>query len=207
MNERAHFFIKISISHTLFSMFLWCVRDAWRQGQTAILTQLLFLTISRCVYLQEPTVLLRFLARIAQPGVAEGHTSHGRSQSASWYSVCLWPADSTATGIYLYSFITPTYFRFFFRLFTRVHLWLTVRSRVNIQHFFQRLDNSTSHLPDFETTQGGSWNTNNKVSGIFSVTTCLTFFIFLWIRRHLFILSLSPLTFLETQQRHIQLIS
>ena len=33
MNEQAHFFIKICISHTLFSkmlMFLWCVRDGWR---------------------------------------------------------------------------------------------------------------------------------------------------------------------------------
>ena len=43
MNERKKFLIKICtcISHTLFSMFLWCVRDGWRQGQTAILTQLL----------------------------------------------------------------------------------------------------------------------------------------------------------------------
>ena len=33
MNERTHFFIKIYISHTLFSkglMFLLCVRDGWR---------------------------------------------------------------------------------------------------------------------------------------------------------------------------------
>ena len=33
MNERTHFFIKIYISHTLFSkglMILWCVRDGWR---------------------------------------------------------------------------------------------------------------------------------------------------------------------------------
>ena len=33
MNERTHFFIKIYISPTLFSkglMFLWCVRDGWR---------------------------------------------------------------------------------------------------------------------------------------------------------------------------------
>ena len=49
MNDRTHFFIKICISHTLFSMFLWCVRDRRRQGQTTILTQLLLLTIARCV--------------------------------------------------------------------------------------------------------------------------------------------------------------
>ena len=33
MNERTHFFIKIYISHTLFSKgltLLWCVRDGWR---------------------------------------------------------------------------------------------------------------------------------------------------------------------------------
>ena len=46
MKERTHFFIKICISHTLFSMFLWCVRDEGRQGQTAILTQFLLLTIA-----------------------------------------------------------------------------------------------------------------------------------------------------------------
>ena len=48
-NERTHFFIKIYVSHTLFSrglMFLSCERDEWRQGQTAILTQLLLLTIA-----------------------------------------------------------------------------------------------------------------------------------------------------------------
>ena len=57
MNERTHFFIKIYISHILFSkglMFLWCVRDEWRQGQTAILTSLLLLTIARCVIFKNP---------------------------------------------------------------------------------------------------------------------------------------------------------
>ena len=57
MNERTNFFIKIYISHTSFSkglMFLWCVRDEWRQGQTAILTQLLLLTIARCVIFENP---------------------------------------------------------------------------------------------------------------------------------------------------------
>ena len=34
------------ISHTLFSMFLWRVRNGWRQGQTTILTQILVLTIA-----------------------------------------------------------------------------------------------------------------------------------------------------------------
>ena len=57
MNDRTHFFIKICISPTLFSkgwMFLWYMRDGWRQGQTAILTQLLLLTITRCVIFKNP---------------------------------------------------------------------------------------------------------------------------------------------------------
>ena len=56
MTNETHLFIKICISHTLFSkglIFLWCVRDRWRQGQTAILTQLL-LTIARCVIFKNP---------------------------------------------------------------------------------------------------------------------------------------------------------
>ena len=56
MNERTDFFIKICISHTLFSkglMFLWCVRDEWKQEQTAMLTQLLF-TIAHCVIFKKP---------------------------------------------------------------------------------------------------------------------------------------------------------
>ena len=59
------------------------------------------------------------------------------SLQAGPHSVFLSLTNSTATGICLYSFITPTCICFFFRLFTQVHLWLTARSRVNIQqlHF------------------------------------------------------------------------
>ena len=57
-NERTNTLLyKNYISHTLFPkglMFLWCVRDGWRQGQTAILTQLLLLTIARCVIFKNP---------------------------------------------------------------------------------------------------------------------------------------------------------
>ena len=35
-------------------MFLWCGREEWRQGQTAILTQLFLLTIARCVIFKNP---------------------------------------------------------------------------------------------------------------------------------------------------------
>ena len=57
MNEWTHFFIKTCISHTLFSkglIVLWYVRDDWRQGQTAILFQLILLTIARCVIFKNP---------------------------------------------------------------------------------------------------------------------------------------------------------
>ena len=111
MNEQTYFFIKICIAHTLFLMFLWCVRDEWRQGQTALLTQLILLTIA---------ALLPHLGWVCSTGGRWGPQP----------SVCklaltlafLSPSNSTAAGNCLCSFITPTCFRFFFRLFTQVHL-------------------------------------------------------------------------------------
>ena len=89
MNERTHFFIKIYISHTLLSkgfMFLWYVRDGWRQGQTTIHDLTSSLDHSALCYFKEPTShFFCILAGVAQPGVAEGHSP----QSASWPS--LWP--------------------------------------------------------------------------------------------------------------------
>ena len=107
------FFIKICNYHSLFLRgltFLLCVSDEWRQGQTAILIQLL-LTMA--------ALLL--------------HLGWGCSAGGRWGpqpSVCklalilafLYPTNSTAAGTCLYSFITPSYLRFFFRLFTQVHL-------------------------------------------------------------------------------------
>ena len=103
------------VSFTLYSRcFCLCVRDGWRQGQTAILTQLLFLTIAALL----------------------PHLGLGCSTGGRWglqLSVCklaltqgfLFPTNSTAAGTCLYSFITSTCSRFFFG-------WLTARSRVNI---------------------------------------------------------------------------
>ena len=57
MTKQTHIFIKIYISHTLFwkgLMFPRCVRDEWRRGQTAILTQLLLLILARCVIFKNP---------------------------------------------------------------------------------------------------------------------------------------------------------
>ena len=119
-----HFFIKY-ISHTLFSkglMFLWCVRDGWRQGQTAVLTQLLLLTIARGVIFKNPlsTSSASWLGLLNR-GSLRATELRGRSQSARWLAF-LSPTDSTAAGTCLYSFITSTCFRFFFHLFTQVHL-------------------------------------------------------------------------------------
>ena len=112
MNERTHFFIKVCISHTLFSrglMFLLCERDECRQRQTAILTQLLLLA---------KAALHPHLGWVAQTVVAESHSL----KSASWSS--LWPSchQLTAAGTCLFSFIRPSCFYFFFRVFTLVYL-------------------------------------------------------------------------------------
>ena len=126
VNERTHFFIKICIPHALFSrglMFLSCVREEWRQGQTVILTQLLLLTIAALL-----------------PHLGWSCSTVGCWGPQPW--ICKLaltlafrsPTNSTAASTCLYSLITPTCFRFFFHLFTQIHLWLTARSRVNIQH-------------------------------------------------------------------------
>ena len=92
-------------------MFLWCVRDGWSQGQTDILTQVRLLTIAALF----------------------PHLGFGCSTGGHWGqqpSVCklvltlafLYPTNPTAASTCLYSFITPTCFRFFFRLLTQEHL-------------------------------------------------------------------------------------
>ena len=96
MNERIHFFIKICISHALLSMFLWCVRDEWRQGKTAILTQLPLLTIA---------ALLLHLGLSCWTGSRWGPqpTVYKMALTLGFLS----PTNSTAAGTCLYSFITP----------------------------------------------------------------------------------------------------
>ena len=75
-------------------MFLWCLRDEWRQGQTAILTQLL-LTVAGCVIFKKPLsassaswlgLLNRGSLRVT-----------GRSQSASWF--WQWPSCHQLTQL------------------------------------------------------------------------------------------------------------
>ena len=128
MKERTYFFTKICICYTLFSkglMFRRCVR----QGQTAIFTQLLLLTIALCVIFKNP------LGTSSASWMDSSTRGHWWPQ-LSVYKLALTlaflsPTNSTAAGICLYSFITSTCFRFFC-LFTQVNLWLTARSRINI---------------------------------------------------------------------------
>ena len=111
------------LSHFILDVSVVCVRDEWRQWETAILTQLLLLTIAALL----------------------PHLGWGCSTGGCWVpqpSVCklvltlafLSPTDSHAASTCLYSFIMPTCFRFFSCLFTQVHLLLTTQSRVNIQN-------------------------------------------------------------------------
>ena len=137
MNELTHFFIK-DISHTVFSRKVWCFCGVWDIGGGG--DRLLYwpnfsLDHSTLCYLQEPTKhFFCILAEVAQPRVTEGHDPQWGilSQQAALTQAFLFQTDSTATGICLYSFITPTFFRFFFRFFTQVHLWLMAQLRVNI---------------------------------------------------------------------------
>ena len=113
MNKRTHFFMKIYISHTLFSMFLWSVRDEWRQGQTSILTQLLLFDHSSTSSASWQGLLNRSSLRTTALSLqADPHSSLPVSTL------------STATATYLYSFITSTCFRVFFCLFILVHLFI-----------------------------------------------------------------------------------
>ena len=140
MTNETNLFIKICISHDLFSkrlMFLWCVRDEWRQGQTAILTNFFSWPWHAVLSSRTHLALLPHLSWSCSTGDRWGPQP----------SVCklvltlvfLSPTNSTAAGVCLYSFITPTCFCFF----TLLHLWLTVWSRVNIQHYLTFLSNLT----------------------------------------------------------------
>ena len=111
-NEWMNTLLYKNISLTLYSWKGWCllcVRDEWRQGQTAILTQVLLLTIAALL-----------------PHLGLGCSTGGRGCWGPQPSVCklvltlaiLFPTNSTAAGTCLCSFITPTCFH----LSTQMHL-------------------------------------------------------------------------------------
>ena len=94
---------------------------SWRQRQTAILTQVLLLTIA---------ALFSHLGWVAQPWVTGGRKSLGL-QAGSHYGI-LSPTDSNRLGTWLYYCLTSTCFRCSFAYLHRCISWLTARSRVNI---------------------------------------------------------------------------
>ena len=113
-------------------VFLWFVIDQWRQWQTAILTQILLLMITRWVIFKNllSTSSASWLELLNRGSLRVT----ALSLQAGFHSAFLCPTNSTAAGTSLYPFITPACFRFFFRLFTQVNLWLIARSRVNIHN-------------------------------------------------------------------------
>ena len=111
MNERTRFFTKRSLSHIILDVSVVCER--WVEtGTTAILTQVHLLTIA---------------ALLLHLGLGCSTGDHRGPQPTVCKLVLtlifLSPTNSSAAGTCLYSFITPTCFRFFFCLFTQVHLW------------------------------------------------------------------------------------
>ena len=118
------------------------VCERWVEtGRDCYIDQTFSLDYCTLCYLQERTWhFFCILAGVAQPGDAEGHSPQEE------FSVCklvltlafLCPTNSTATGTCLYSFITPTCFCFFFRLFTQAHLLIvgSVKSQyITLFHF------------------------------------------------------------------------
>ena len=130
MNERTNTLLykNIYLSHFILERVdISVVYEKW--VQTAILTQLLLWPEHAVLSSRTHLALLPHLGRGCSTWVRWGLLSVCKLALTLAF---LSPTDSTAAGICLYSFITPTCFRFFFRLFTQVHLWLTARSRVNI---------------------------------------------------------------------------
>ena len=108
------------LSRFILDVSVVCVRDGWRQGQTAILTQLLLLTIARFVIFKNPhsTSFASWLGLLNR----ESLRVTALSLQAGPHSGLLVPTASTTASICLYFFITPNCFLFFFCLFTQVHL-------------------------------------------------------------------------------------
>ena len=130
MNERTHFFIKIYLWHFILERVnVSVVCERWVETGTDFYIDPTSSPDHRTLLSSRTHLaLLQHLGWSCSTG---GHW--GLLPSAGVHTLgFLSPTNSTAAGICLYTFITPTCFRFFFRLFTQVHFWLTARSRVNI---------------------------------------------------------------------------
>ena len=114
MNERIHFFIKIYISHTLFSIG-WCFccvwEMSWRRGQIAILTPSSSSIIA---------ALLSHLGWVAQPRVTEGRKA--LNLQAGSHAGILSPPVLNRPG-HLFILLSHAHLLpLFLPLFTQVHL-------------------------------------------------------------------------------------
>ena len=112
-NKRTNTLLYKNISLTLYSRKggVCCVWEmSWRQGQTAILTQVLLSTIA---------ALLPHLGWVAQPRVTEGPRPSICSWLSLWHPVsdCLKPSGHLVI-LFSIAHLLPL----FFRLFTQVHL-------------------------------------------------------------------------------------
>ena len=142
MNERTHFFIKRYLSHFILErvdVSVMC--EKWVEtGTDGYIDPTSSLDHSTLFYFSRTATSGRSAEwdSALLPNLGWGCSTGGRWGPQT--SVCkptltlafLSPANSTTAGTCLYSFITSTCFRFFYRLFIQVHLWLTARSRVNI---------------------------------------------------------------------------
>ena len=111
-NEGIHFFIKIKISHTLFSngWCLLCVRKEWRRGRTAILTQVLPRPLQH---------FFRILAWVVQPGFTKGP----KPSVWIWFSLRHPVSNWLELSGHLVMLLSNLHLlMLFFRLFTPVHL-------------------------------------------------------------------------------------
>ena len=128
-NEQIHFFIKIYLSH--FILERWCllyVRNEWRQGWTAILTQVLPFDHSSTSFSSWLRLLNRESLRAQSPLSAAG----------SHFGI-LSPTASNRLGTWLYYCRTPTCFRCSSAYLHLCISWLTAWSRVNLWYIFHKL--------------------------------------------------------------------
>ena len=114
MNERTHFFIKkIYLSHFIFERVdVGCVWEvSWRRGQTATYW---------------PKVLLTIAAILSYLGWGCSTVGHWGPKvlclPLALISASFTQLTPTASGTWLYNFLTPHQLPLFFCLFTQVHL-------------------------------------------------------------------------------------
>ena len=128
-NQTKHFFIKIYPTHFILARVdVGCVWEvSWRRGQTATYSPQVLLTIA---------ALLSYSGWAAQPWVPEGPKPSVCHWLSRWYLVpnglqLQLELTQAVCGTWLYNCLTPICFHCYLH---RCISWLSVGSRVNIQH-------------------------------------------------------------------------